>query len=293
MITRLRAARLPLSLTAIAFLTLHLPASVAEPGTPAAGGAAGNIVAHYNVRLGNFNLGHFSFTTTLRGSVYEMRGEGRFKVLQGLLYEWKGATASAGRVTNSGPQPSMYAFNFAAGRQGEQLRVTFSGNRVSQISKNPERPLHPRVIPVTKDQLDGVLDPLSAAFLVARSDNPNGDLEVCKQTVPVFDGHQRYDLELRPKRVANVERETPTGYAGPAAVCGVRFVPISGHHPQNPGIKMMSETKDIEVWLVPLGNTSMYVPYRVVLPTLAGQGIATSTHFEVRGVENRRAALGD
>ena len=34
----------------------------------------------------------------------------------------------------------------------------------------------PARIPVTKEQLEGVLDPMSGAFLSARSDNPNGDL---------------------------------------------------------------------------------------------------------------------
>ena len=34
----------------------------------------------------------------------------------------------------------------------------------------------------------------------------------------------------------------------------------------------MSETNEIEVWLVSLPGTEMYVPYRIVLPTLIGLG---------------------
>jgi len=52
----------------------------------------------------------------------------------------------------------------------------------------------------------------------------------------------------------------------------------------------MSETNDIEVWLVSLPGTELYVPYRIVLPTLVGFGSATSTSFEIqRGA--KRASL--
>ena len=47
-----------------------------------------------------------------------------------------------------------------------------------------------------QEQLEGVLDPMSGAFLSAHSENPNGDLKVCNQTLPVFDGRQRFDLVL-------------------------------------------------------------------------------------------------
>ena len=57
---------------------------------------------------------------------------------------------------------------------------------------------------MTKAQLEDVLDPLSAAFLHARSDN-TGDFNVCRRTLPVFDGRQRFDIVLTPKRAE--ERE--------------------------------------------------------------------------------------
>jgi len=53
-----------------------------EPST-----AATRIVADYRVDLANFNLGTFRFKTLLTGSDYQMRGEGRFSMLGGLLYD--------------------------------------------------------------------------------------------------------------------------------------------------------------------------------------------------------------
>src|SRR5271169_5306105 len=74
--------------------------------------AATRIVVDYRVDLAVFNLGTFRFTTLLTGSDYEVRGEGHFSMLGGLLYDWRGATASSGKVTSSGPEPTMYAFSY-------------------------------------------------------------------------------------------------------------------------------------------------------------------------------------
>ena len=281
-----------LRLAAVAVLTCGLVSTPSGDSAFAESsiGSANRITAVYRVDLAGFSLGDFRLTTQFNGDDYEIRGEGRFSVLEGLVFDWHGTTASKGKFTGSGPEPAMYALNFRGGDESQQLRMTFDGGAVTQISQVPKRRLNPHVIPTTKEQLEGVLDPMSAAFLYARSDNPNGDMKVCDQTVPVFDGEQRFNLVLKPKRTERLQKNSSTGYSGFAAVCRVKFIPISGYRPDNPGIKLMSETNDIEVWLVSLPGTEMYVPYRILLPTLVGFGSATSTSFEIqRGA--KRASL--
>jgi hypothetical protein len=183
----------------------------------------------------------------------------------------------------------MYALNYSdGGKKTAQLRMTFDDRGVSSVSMFPGKRPNPRTIPVTQEQLEGVLDPMSGAFLSAHSENPNGDLNVCHQTLPVFDGLQRFDLVITPKRAVKVQRSTPGGYAGPAVICAVKFIPIAGYQPDNPGIRLMSQTNEIEVWLIPVRNTKMYVPYRIVLPTPIGYGSAVVTSIQVGGV--RRAS---
>jgi len=280
----MQRARHCLSLAAVAALTCGLggnfPADTAYAENSLF--SARRIIAVYRVDLAGFNLGDFRVTTTIRGDDYQMRGEGRFKILEGLIYEWRGVTSSSGRVTSAGPEPAMYALSYAdSAKMGEQLRMTFDGRAVADVSIYPSKRPEPRTIPVTKEQLEGVLDPLSGAFLSAHSDNPNGDLSVCNQTLPVFDGRQRYDLVVTPKRSVTVKRTTPTGYGGPAVICGVKFIPIAGYQPDNPGIRLMQQSNEIEVWLIPLRGTQMYVPYRIVLPTPVGYGSALVTSIQV------------
>jgi Protein of unknown function (DUF3108) len=281
------ARRYALVFVGILLLTCSLlRGGVFAEETPA---AATRIVAIYRVDLAGFNLGDFCLTTVLKGSDYQMRGEGHFSILAGLIYDWRGTTASSGKVTNAGPEPAMYALSYAGGGESAQLRVSFDGGAVTHVSMVPSKKTNPHDIPITKEQLEGVLDPMTAAFLRAHSDNPNGDLKVCDQTISVFDGEWRFDLVLTPKRTVQVRKETPTGYSGYAAVCRVTFIPISGYRPDNPDIKLMSHTDAIEVWLVSLPGTLMYVPYRIVLPTVVGDGSATSTSFQVE--KDWRASL--
>jgi hypothetical protein len=100
--------------------------------------------------------------------------------------------------------------------------------------------------------------------------------------VPVFDGKQRFDIVLSPKRTEPLPDSAPAGVTGPLAVCRATYVPIGGHRPDHPGVKFLSETKDIEVWLVSVPDTDLYIPYRIALPTAWANGVATLTEIELR-----------
>jgi hypothetical protein len=256
-----------------------LPAALAEDST----GPKTRVVVGYRIDLDSFNLGSFWFTTTLSGSDYRVQGAGHFSILGGLLYDLRTTTVSSGKVTSAGPEPTTYMLSYAGGGDSGQLRMTFDTGAITALSIIPRRVRDPREIPVRKDQLVGALDPIAAAFFRARSNDPNGDLKVCDQTVPVFDGEWRYDLELAPKRKVPVRKQASTAYARYAVICRVRFKPISGYAPDDPNIKVMAFTDDIEVWLVPLSGTDMYVPYHLQLPTDSGLLSVTSTTLRIEG----------
>jgi hypothetical protein len=59
-------------------------------------------------------------------------------------------------------------------------------------------------------------------------------------------------------------------------------VPISGFRPGNRAVNYMSAHSDaIEVWLVPLPGTALYLPYRISVPTAFGAGSAEILSFQV------------
>jgi hypothetical protein len=242
--------------------------------------ADGKITATYRVDLAGLNLGKFHVTASINGSAYEIKGKGRFSLLAGLLYRASGTTTSVGKLTKMGPEPTQFTVSYKGGDKKEVRRMYFSAGAVSQVSIEPHKKQGRRHVPVTKEQLANVLDPLTAAFLYARSEGPRGDLKVCHQTVPVFDGRQRYDIVLTPKRADGLTNG-PTNLSGPVAVCKVKFVPIGGYRPDNPGIKFMTETDEIEVWLVSLPRTQLHVPYQIFVPTAWGRGSVTLTDVKI------------
>lgn len=236
----------------------------------------GQILATYEVDLAGFNLGEFRLSAKLNGPNYDMEADGRFSLLLGALYRATGTTTSTGRLTKMGPDSSTFTLSYEGGGKKEARRMSFAGGAVSQVSIIPPKRQGRRRVPVTKDQLEDVLDPLSAAFLHTRADHP-----VCDDTMPVFDGRLRFDIILTPKRVDNLPKSVPAGLSGPASVCEVKFVPIAGHRPDNPGIKFMSQTDQIEAWLVRLPQTEMYLPYLIVGPTPLGRASATLTKIKI------------
>lgn len=231
--------------------------------------ARGRIWATYEVALAGFNLGEFRLSASFQGPSYEMQAEGRFALLTGWFYSASGTTTSTGRLTERGPEPSAFSVSYEGGSKKEQRRVSFADGAVSNVSIIPAKKQGRRRIPVMKDELEDVLDPLSATFLHPRSSTP-----ICDDTLPVFDGRLRFNIVLIPKRADNLPK-TSSGLSGPAAVCEVKFVPIAGHRPDNPAIKFISQTDQIEVWLVPLPQTAMYLPYSIVGPTPLGRASAT------------------
>ena len=75
--------------------------------------------------------------------------------------------------------------------------------------------------------------------------------DVCRHTLPIFDGQQRYDLKLAFKRMDKVTAEK--GYAGPVVVCSVSYEPIAGHRAY-PLVKYLSEGREIEMALAPVAG---------------------------------------
>jgi len=252
----------------------------------------GKVVATYDAALAGLSLGTFEVTATIEGSAYEMTADGRFSLLAGLLFSATAKTTSSGTLTQAAPQPATFTLDYDGGKKREKRRLRFTRGAVSEIRIVPhKKKKNPRHIPVSAEQLKDVLDPLTAAFLAVRSDAPAGDLEVCRQTIPVFDGKQRFDLVLTPKRSERLGDGAPNGLSGPVAVCRVRYKPIAGHRTDHPGVKFMSKTDEIEAWLVPVPRTGLYFPYKILVPTGWGSGSVTLTGIKAKRGERQRASV--
>jgi hypothetical protein len=267
----------------VGVLALSVLLSAAQHGPCAAKESAKRVqlAATYRVEFGAFNLGDFHLTATLEGPKYELKAKGKFSFISGMIYRASGKTEAAGKLAKTGPEPSRFSVTYKGGSKKEERRFNFVDGAVDQISIVPPKKPSPRTVPITAGQLENVLDPLTATFLSVRAKgSPTPD--ICQRTLPVFDGKQRFDIVLTPKRAERVPDSAPAGISGSLTVCRVKFVPIGGYRPDHPGIKFMTQTEDIEVWLTSLPRIDIYIPYRIVLPTTWGNGAAILSEIELR-----------
>jgi len=262
----MRARRYGVVLVCLLFAALLPGRSAGEPAEP----VAGRIVATYDAGLAGINLGEFKVTATFAGSAYEMAAQGRFSLLAGLLYKGAGETTSNGTLTGANPQPARYRLSYEDNKKRQKLDMRFERGAVADVRIVPDKPRR-RDVPVTAEQLKGVLDPLTAAFLSVRSEAPPGNLSVCEETIRVYDGRQRFDLALTPKRTETLD-DAPKGLPSRAAVCRVRYQPIAGYRPDHAGVQYMQKNEKVEVWLVPAPGTDLYIPYKILVPTAWGTG---------------------
>ncbi len=251
------------------------------------------VQATYHIKYNGIKLGKLNFKSTVKGRSYVMESNTKLSVpLLGAIFKslsWRGVTRTSGSVRNSRPRPDNYYFAFSNGKKTGKVDMSFSGNRVSRVISVPNKKLSREYVQVKSAHLRRVMDPMTAIMLISRKGKSHRT--ACANTIPIYDGKQRFNLKLSYKRSIRVNRQQSGGYAGPVIICRVRYQPIAGYKPHKKDVKFMASTKAIELWLMPLPKSRNYAPYRFVLPLPVGTAEATLARFDIRNASGRKIAL--
>jgi hypothetical protein len=278
----MNAARV-VSGTAFRFLTVScLAASLTvfgAPATPASAKQQKKVTAEYDISFNGFNIGSFQLNSNIQDDEYRMKGTAQISVLAGMLFEWRGDTTSSGRVAAKAPRPESYSFGYKTAERRETISIEFTNNNVKQVAVNPPHREPAGRIPVTRNHMRNVVDPLSAIVLLTNVGSNKSGTEVCTRKLPIFDGKARYDLQLSYKKTQSVT--TGHGYSGPAYICKVKFQPISGHRRGDSESQYAAANEGIEIWMIPLAQADLYVPYYIYIPTAVGTATLTSSNIRV------------
>jgi hypothetical protein len=247
----------------------------------ASGGAAkaeaGKLDARYVVTLSGLPIGRGNWVIDIRDDQYVAAASGKTTGLLRVFATGEGSTAARGAVSHGNLLPASYAARIATDKYTEELRISLAGGNVKDYAIDPPSPPQPDRIPVSDAQRRGVTDPMSGALSRIPGSGDVLTPAVCSQKASIFDGRMRYDLKLAYKRMDSVK--AAKGYAGPAVVCALYFVPIAGYVPERRAIKYLTAQRDMEVWLAPVANTRVLVPYRISIPTPIGLGVMHATQF--------------
>jgi hypothetical protein len=146
-------------------------------------------------------------------------------------------------------------------------------------------------VPVTQANRQGIVDPLTAMLFSAAAAGEGLSQDVCRHTLPIFDGQQRYDLKLAFKRMDKVIAEK--GYAGPVVVCSISYEPIAGHRAATPLVKYLSEGGEIELALAPVAGTRLLAPFRMLVVSALVNLVIEANQFEVTAQPRDASTVAD
>ncbi len=272
-------------LTCVSCLTAVLTAVTIPSGANAAERWPSKVSAKYAISFNGFSIGSFQLNARISRGSYVLDGDANISALLGLV-SWRGLTRSSGHLKNGGPQPKNYNFNFKSSAKSGAVRMGFKKNTIESISMVPPIPVASDEVPLERSHLSGVFDPLSAvmALTKGRSTNP------CKQTLPVFDGKQRFNLKLSYVRQQTIDEMRPSGQPGSVIVCRVRYAPIAGYRPTS-DIRRMAASNDILIALRPIPKANMFIPYEIRIPTSAGTVVLSSQTVDIVTTDSRQIAL--
>ncbi|MGA7326621.1 MAG: DUF3108 domain-containing protein [Rhodomicrobium sp.] len=241
--------------------------------------------ALYHINWLGTHIGDFKIRSSITNRQYSLQANADLSIFFGAV-SWQGVTSSRGLMTANGPVPQNYTFRYSTNDRREAVEIRFQQRMVQDIIINP--PAHPgsRNVPITAAHLQNVVDPLSAIVLLSQARLSRHGGDACNKRLPIFDGRVRYDLVLSPKGTRSIGNSGKLH--GIAYVCRVSYVPIAGHKAGRSNDYTTGNT-GIEVWLVPLPEAGLLIPYYVHVPTPAGTASMVTAKFDIETAAGRHA----
>src|SRR5262245_33791859 len=189
-------------------------------------GATSTIQLVWQVYLGGFNLGNVGIKSSFTGNSYSAVSRLKTAGVVNSFYEAIIDATSTGVLASSSLQPQKYDSNTNNEKQNQKVALAYTPSGGIELFSDP--PYNVNKYPVTDEQKRGTLDPLSGLVFALSGVSATAN-KPCGETVRVFDGRRRYDVELT--FAGNDKVKTDGGYTGPAIKCTVVYKQLAGFKP--------------------------------------------------------------
>jgi Protein of unknown function (DUF3108) len=239
--------------------------------------AQGNLDASYTISFARIPVGEITATVVFGDSEYAISARARAGgVMKVLSVDGEGSFTTRGTIRDGHPVPTHFTSKIVSNTETSDVTMVLDEGSVRELAATPP-PSQDRV-PVTAANRRSIVDPLTAVLFSTAAAGETLSQEVCRRTLPIFDGHQRYDLKLAFKRMDKVTAEK--GYAGPVVVCSVSYEPIAGHRASIPLVKYLSEGREMEIALAPIAGTRLLAPFRLSVVSMLANLTIEANRFE-------------
>jgi len=234
--------------------------------------AEGKLDASYTIS------GDIAATGVFGESEYAISARCRAGGIIKVLVDGEASFSTHGTIKDGYPVPTTFTSKIVSDAGTSDVTMVLDEGSVKELAATVPPPKSDRV-PVTQTNRQGIVDPLTAMLFSAAAAGEGLARDVCRHTLPIFDGQQRYDLKLAFKRMDKVTAEK--GYAGPVVVCSVSYEPIAGHRPSTPLIKYLSEGREMEMALAPVAGTRLLAPFRMLVESALANLVIEANQFEI------------
>lgn len=241
------------------------------------GGAARAETFHikYAVSFSILPIGNAYLLGTATPDAYKVEAGVKLSGLASMVSSSSGIATASGGFSGGKLAPQSYATTASNAKLTRTIRMAIAGGGVTGLEIKPPFDDAPDRVPITEANKQNIVDPLGAVMMPY-----SGDLgaSVCNRTLPVFDGGARFNVALS---FATTKQVKAKGYSGPVVVCSARYTPVAGHRPDKPSTKFMTDNRDLEVWMAPVGTSHVAAPYKISVKTMTGTAVIEATEFNV------------
>ncbi len=257
---------------------------IALPGMAAfatsAQAQAQDLAVRYSIDMLGFSVGTAYLNGVFGPGAYKVEARAKMSGFAKAISKAQGAAQSSGAIRSGRLLPSGYATTSSNSKRTRTVRMGMNAGSVRAVQISPPIPSRKTRIALKSSHKRNIVDPLSAVvFPVGGNAAINGST-ACNRTLPVFDGYTRFNISLR---YAGTRRVRAKGYSGTVFICKARYTPIAGHRPERKATQFMAANKQMEVWLAPLGNSRVLVPFKISVKTMIGVVSINAQAFRVAG----------
>jgi hypothetical protein len=231
--------------------------------------------ARYSLRYNGFEVGQLKVKSNITTKSYSLSSSGKVSALFG-AFSWSGSSSVSGTIERGTPAPVAYSFDWRGKKKRGTIEIGFKDRVAKEITLKPRPRIKPDTVPLKPIHRAGALDPMSALLMLTNADGR----PPCDRRIGIFDGKQRYDIILAPKRLARLRSSSAGGRSETAYVCRITYAPVAGHR-DNADTKTYASNRSAELVLRRIPGSKMLIPYSVTIPTAWGTGSMVAERIDI------------
>ena len=212
--------------------------------------SARTLRTEYSVTVRGFTVGRAQLQAEIADGRYSIQFSGGVRGLARIFSNAETSAAVIGQVAPDGLRPDEYKHVWREDNETEAVDLHFVGHNLTEMNLDPPRRHPERYVPITEQDMAGVLDPVTAfVWAVPTGVTP----DICSRTIPLVDGRRRFDILLSYNRDEPFSTKDRS-FSNNTVVCSFRYQTIAGHRIGKKSDGSIKNGDGMEVWMAPAGE---------------------------------------